>query len=178
MFFPHFAKRIDTFINPEDGNTYQIDKALSSLLEGGWFGRGPGESIAKKLIPDAHADYVFSAAAGEFGILFCLVLVGIIGFIVIRALVQAQRQGSLFNRLAISTLALQFGLQCAINLSVNLNLIPPKGMTLPFVSYGGTSMIAIAYGMGLMLALSRRKPEERMATGLPAYRSAVVAPAE
>jgi cell division protein FtsW len=178
VFFPHFAKRIDTFINPEDGNTYQIDKALSSLLEGGWFGRGPGESIAKKLIPDAHADYVFSAAAGEFGILFCLVLVGIIGFIVIRGLIGAQRQQSLFARLAVSTLALQFGLQCAINLSVNLNLIPPKGMTLPFVSYGGTSMIAIAYGMGLMLALSRRKPEERMATGLPAYRSAVVAPAE
>jgi cell division protein FtsW len=178
IFFPHFAKRIDTFINPEDGNTYQIDKALSSLMEGGWFGRGPGESIAKKLIPDAHADYVFSAAAGEFGILFCLVLVGIIGFIVIRALIGAQQQQSLFSRLAISTLALQFGLQCAINLAVNLNLIPPKGMTLPFVSYGGTSMIAIAYGMGLMLALSRRKPEERMATGLPAYRSAVVAPAE
>lgn len=178
VFFPHVAKRVDTFINPEEGNTYQIDKALSSLLEGGWFGRGPGESIAKKLIPDAHADYVFSAAAGEFGILFCLVLVGIIGFIVIRALIGAQRQQSLFARLAVSTLALQFGLQCAINLAVNLNLIPPKGMTLPFVSYGGTSMIAIAYGMGLMLALSRRKPEERMVTGLPAYRSAVVAPAE
>lgn len=178
IFFPHFAKRIDTFINPEDGNTYQIDKALASIAEGDWFGRGPGESIAKKLIPDAHADYVFSAAAGEFGILFCLLLVGIIGFIVIRALIGAQHQQNLFARLAISTLALQFGLQCAINLAVNLNLIPPKGMTLPFVSYGGTSMIAIAYGMGLMLALSRRKPEERMATGLPAYRSAVVAPAE
>jgi cell division protein FtsW len=178
MFFPHFARRIDTFINPEVGNTYQIDKALSSLLEGGWFGRGPGESIAKKLIPDAHADYVFSAAAGEFGILFCLVLVAIIAFIVLRSLVGAQRQQSLFARLAISILALQFAMQCAINLAVNLNLMPPKGMTLPFVSYGGTSMMAVAYGMGLMLALSRRKPEERMATGLPAYRSAIVAPAE
>lgn len=178
MFFPHFAKRIDTFINPEDGNTYQVDKALNSLLEGGWFGRGPGESIAKKFIPDAHADYVFSAAAGEFGILFCLVLVALIAFIVIRALISAQRQTSLFARLAASTLAIQFGLQCAINLAVNLNLIPPKGMTLPFVSYGGTSMIAIAFGMGLMLALTRKKPEERLATGLPAYRSTVVAPAE
>jgi len=178
MFFPHFAKRIDTFINPEDGNTYQVDKALNSLLEGGWFGRGPGESIAKKFIPDAHADYVFSAAAGEFGILFCLVLVALIAFIVIRALISAQRQTSLFARLGASTLAIQFGLQSAINLAVNLNLIPPKGMTLPFVSYGGTSMIAIAFGMGLMLALTRKKPEERLATGLPAYRSAVVAPAE
>lgn len=178
LLFPHVSKRIDTFLNPDGGgNTYQIDKALSSLLEGGWFGRGPGESMAKKVIPDAHADYVFSAAAGEFGILFCLLLVCLIAFIVVRALIGAQRQASLFPRLAASTLAIQFGLQSAINLSVNLNLIPPKGMTLPFVSYGGTSMIAIAFGMGLMLALTREKPEERMATGLPAYRSALV-PAE
>jgi Bacterial cell division membrane protein len=178
-FFPHFARRIDTFLNPEGGgNTYQIDRALQSLLEGGWFGRGPGESIAKKLIPDAHADYVFSAAAGEFGILFCMALVGLIAFIVLRAMVGAQRQSSLFARLAASTLAIQFAMQSGINLAVNLNLIPPKGMTLPFVSYGGTSMIAIAFGMGLMLALTRTKPEDRMATGLPSYRSAVVAPAE
>lgn len=178
MFFPHFSKRIDAFINPEDGNTYQIDKALNSLLEGGWFGRGPGESVAKKVIPDAHADYIFSAAAGEFGILFCLFLVGLIAFIVLRALFSAQQQSSLFARLAASTLAIQFGLQCAINLAVNLNLIPPKGMTLPFVSYGGTSMLAVAFGMGLLLALIRKKPEERMATGLPAYRNSVLAPAE
>lgn len=178
ILFPHFAKRIDSFINPDGGNTYQVDKALGSLLEGGWFGRGPGESMAKKVIPDAHADYVFSAAAGEFGILFCLCIVALIAFIVIRALMGAQGQTSLFTRLAASTLALQFGLQCAINLAVNLNLVPPKGMTLPFVSYGGTSMLAIAFGMGLMLALTRRKPEERMATGLPAYRSAAMAPAE
>src|SRR5690606_15342126 len=99
-FFPHFARRIDTFLNPDGGgNTYQIDRALQSLFEGGWFGRGPGESIAKKLIPDAHADYVFSAAAGEFGILFCMGLVGLIAFIVLRAMVAAQRQTSLFARL-------------------------------------------------------------------------------
>ena len=178
--FPHFAKRIDSFINPDGGgNTYQVDKALNSLLEGGWFGRGPGESMAKKVIPDAHADYVFSAAAGEFGILFCLCLVALIVFIVLRALSGAQHQQTLYARLAVSTLAIQFGLQCAINLAVNLNLIPPKGMTLPFVSYGGTSTIAIAFGMGLMLALTRKRPEERMATGLPAYRpSPVAVPAE
>lgn len=178
-FFPHFANRIDTFLNPDGGgNTYQIDRALQSLMEGGWFGRGPGESIAKKLIPDAHADYVFSAAAGEFGILFCMGLVILIGFIVVRAMVAAQRQTSLFARLAASTIAVQFAMQSGINLAVNLNLIPPKGMTLPFVSYGGTSMLAVAFGMGLMLALTRTKPEERMVTGLPTYRSAVVAPAE
>ena len=178
--FPHFASRIDSFLNPEAGGhgTYQVDKALSSLLEGGWFGRGPGESLAKKVIPDAHADYVFSAAAGEFGILFCLCLVALIGFIVVKALIGAQQQPSLFARLAASTLAVQFGLQCGINLAVNLNLIPPKGMTLPFVSYGGTSMLAIAFGMGLMLAFTRKKPEERLVTGLPAYRGPVLSPAE
>jgi cell division protein FtsW len=178
--FPHFATRIDSFMNPEAGGhgTYQVDKALSSLLEGGWFGRGPGESLAKKVIPDAHADYVFSAAAGEFGILFCLCLVALIGFIVVRALLGAQQQPSLFARLAASTLAIQFGLQCGINLAVNLNLIPPKGMTLPFVSYGGTSMLAIAFGMGLMLAFTRKRPEERLVTGLPAYRGPVLSPAE
>ena len=180
LLFPHVSSRIDSFLNPDGGgNTYQVDKALRSLLEGGWFGRGPGESIAKRFIPDAHADYVFSAAAGEFGLLACLVLVGLICFIVVRALIAAQRQASLFNRLAASTIAIQFGLQSAINLCVNLNLIPPKGMTLPFVSYGGTSMIAIAFGMGLMLAMIRAKPEARMASGLPAYRPAgAVAPAE
>ena len=178
--FPHFATRIDSFMNPEAGGhgTYQVDKALSSLLEGGWFGRGPGESLAKKVIPDAHADYVFSAAAGEFGILFCLCLVALIGFIVVKALIGAQQQSSLFARLAASTLAIQFGLQCGINLAVNLNLIPPKGMTLPFVSYGGTSMLAIAFGMGLMLAFTRKKPEERLLSGLPAYRAPVLSPAE
>jgi cell division protein FtsW len=180
FFFPHFSKRIDAFLNPETGGhgSYQVEKALGSLLEGGWFGRGPGESLAKKVIPDAHADYVFSAAAGEFGILFCLVLVGLIAFIVVRSLLMAQRQSSLFARLAASVLAIQFGLQCAVNLAVNLNLVPPKGMTLPLVSYGGTSMLAISFAMGLLLALTRSRPEERMATGLPAYRAAVPAPAE
>ncbi len=177
-FFPHFARRIDSFVNPEDGNTYQVDRALESLMEGGWFGRGPGESMANRLIPDAHADFVFSAAAGEFGIVFCMGLVALIGFIAIRAMLAAQRQSSLFARLAASTLAAQFAMQSGINLAVNLNLMPAKGMTLPFVSYGGTSMIAVAFGMGLMLALTRTKPEERMVTGLPSYRSAVVAPAE
>lgn len=170
LFFPHVARRIDTFINPEAGNSYQVDRALQSLLEGGWFGRGPGEAVAKRYLPDAHADFVFSAAAGEFGILFCMGLVGLITFIVMRALGNAQSHSSFFSRLAASVLAIQFGLQSSINLAVNLNLMPPKGMTLPFVSYGGTSMLAVAFGMGMMLALTRKKPEERMVTGLPVYR--------
>lgn len=171
--FPHVARRVDSFLNPDSGGTYQVDRAIESLMEGGWFGRGPGEAIVRRYVPDAHADFVFSAAAGEFGILFCLVLVGLISFIVLRAMLGAQAQSNLFSRLAVSALTIQFGLQSLINLAVNLSLLPPKGMTLPFVSYGGTSMLATAYAMGLILALSRRKPEERLSTGLPAYRSAV-----
>ena len=165
--FPHVARRIDAFINPETGDNYQAERALESLLEGGWFGMGPGEGIARRYLPDAHADFVFAAGASEFGILFCLMLVGLIAFIVIRALNLAMRQQNLFNRLAASALAIQFGVQSAFNLTVNLNLIPPKGMTLPFVSYGGASMSAIGLSMGLLLALTRRKPEETFATGLP-----------
>lgn len=172
LFFPHVARRIDSFLNPDVSNSYQVDKALQSMAEGGWFGRGPGEGLAKRYLPDAHADFVFSAAAGEFGILFCMMLVVLIGFIIMRSLSNAQQQSSIYARLAASGLAVQFGLQAAINLAVNLNLMPPKGMTLPFVSYGGTSMIAVAFGMGMMLALTRKRPEERLATGLPRYRSA------
>ncbi len=173
--FPHVARRVDGFLNPGSADNYQVDRALQSMLEGGWFGRGPGEAIVRRYVPDAHADFVFSAAAGEFGILFCLVLVGLIGFITLRSLFLARQQNSLFVRLAASALAIQFGLQSGINLAVNLSLLPPKGMTLPFVSYGGTSMLATAFGVGLILALTRRKPEERLATGIPAYRGATAA---
>jgi cell division protein FtsW len=153
-------------VNPDAGDTYQVEKAMASLQEGGWFGRGPGEAVAKRFLPDAHADYIFSAAAGEFGILFCIVLVALIAFIALRALMGAQNQQNLFARLAASVLAIQFGLQSIINLAVNVDLVPSKGMTLPFVSYGGTSMIAVAFGMGLMLALTRRRPEERQKSGV------------
>lgn len=173
FFFPHVTRRFDAFFNPETGDNYQVEKALQSLLEGGWFGLGPGEGVANRSLPDAHADFVFSAAAGEFGILFCLVLVSLIAFIVVRSLLLAQQQTNLFARLAVSALAIQFGVQSAINLAVNLNLIPPKGMTLPFVSYGGTSMIAVAFGMGLLIGLTRRKPQETIPSGLPISRLTV-----
>lgn len=173
LLFPHVSRRIDAFMSPGTGDTYQVDKALQSLIEGGWFGRGPGEAVANRSLPDAHADFVFSAAAGEFGILFCLALVLVIGFVSVRGLIRAQGLADMFSRLAVSALALQFGLQSAINLAVNINLIPPKGMTLPFVSYGGTSMLAVAFGMGVLLSLTRRKPQEAIATGLPLEREAL-----
>ncbi len=170
LMMPNVARRIDGFFNPEIVDTYQIDRALQSLLEGGWLGRGPGEAIIRRYVPDAHADFVFSAAAGEFGILFGMVLVAMIAFITLRAMFLAQQQSSLFSRLAISALAIQFGLQSGINLMVNLNMAPATGMTLPFISYGGTSMLATAFSVGLILALARRKPEETIRSGIPPYR--------
>jgi cell division protein FtsW len=171
---PHVAARIDRFISPQSGDTFQIDKALDSILHGGWFGQGPGEGMVKRVLPDAHTDFIFAVAAEEFGIIVCIALVLVFGLVVFRGLSLASRQEDPFVRLAGSGLVVLFGVQAVINMAVNLNMIPAKGMTLPFISYGGSSMVAVAFGMGLLLALTRRGPEPRrivrrvMATPPPA----------
>ena len=123
-----------------------------------WFGRGPGEGTVKRILPESHTDFVFAVAAEEFGIVLCLVLVALFTFIVLRALRHAMRNEDPFARFAAAGLAVMFGLQSAINMAVNLHLMPAKGMTLPFISYGGSSMISLAYGMGMLLALTRERP--------------------
>ncbi len=158
---PHVAARIDRFISPQSGDTFQIDKALDSILRGGWFGQGPGEGLVKRVLPDAHTDFIFAVAAEEFGIIVCIGLVLVFAFVVFRGLSDSSRQDDPFVRLAGAGLVVLFGVQSAINIAVNLNMIPAKGMTLPFISYGGSSMIAIAFGMGLLLAFTRRRPEPR-----------------
>jgi cell division protein FtsW len=158
---PHVATRIDRFLEPASGDTFQIDKALASITRGGWFGQGPGEGIIKRVIPDAHTDFIFAVAAEEFGILACIALVAVIALVVFRGLSRSLRADDAFVRLAAAGLVVLFGVQAAIHMSVNLNLMPAKGMTLPFVSYGGSSMIAVAFGMGLLLAFTRRRPEAR-----------------
>lgn len=158
---PHVARRIKRFIDPSSGDTFQVDTAVESFLRGGWFGRGPGEGTVKRVLPDSHADFVFAVAAEEFGIVLCLVLVALFAFIVIRALAHAMRDDDPFIRFATAGLALLFGMQSAINMGVNLHLIPAKGMTLPFISYGGSSMISLAYAMGMLLALTRERPRAR-----------------
>jgi cell division protein FtsW len=158
---PHVAGRIDRFISPQSGDTYQIDRALESILRGGWFGRGPGEGTVKRILPDAHTDFIFAVAAEEFGIVLCIGLVVIFAFVVFRGLSDSLRAGDPFARLASAGLVVLFGVQSVINMAVNLRLMPQKGMTLPFISYGGSSMIAVAFGMGLLLALTRRRPEPR-----------------
>ncbi len=159
---PHVARRVQRFLDPASGDTFQVDAALDSFMKGGWFGRGPGEGTVKRILPDSHADFVFAVAAEEFGIVVCLMLVVLFAFIVLRALIRARRQDDMFMRLATAGLAFLFGAQSAINMAVNLALVPTKGMTLPFISYGGSSMVSFAYGVGMMLALSREQPRAEL----------------
>ncbi len=150
VMLPHVAARIDRFISPQSGDTFQIDKALDSIMHGGWLGQGPGEGVVKRVLPDAHTDFIFAVAAEEFGILVCIALVLVFALVVLRGLSGSARQEDPFVRLAGSGLVVLFGVQSVINMAVNLNMIPAKGMTLPFISYGGSSMVAVAFGMGLL----------------------------
>jgi cell division protein FtsW len=162
LFVPHVAGRIKRFMDPASGDTYQLDMALESFMHGGWFGQGPGEGTVKRLLPDSHTDFVLSVAAEEFGIVLCLALLALYAFIVLRSLSRAYATEDMFSRFAIAGLAVMFGTQAAINMAVNLHLIPAKGMTLPFISYGGSSMISLAYGVGMLLALTRQRPRVEM----------------
>jgi cell division protein FtsW len=163
---PHVAQRINRFLDPASGDTFNIDIATESFIRGGWFGRGPGEGTIKRILPEGHTDFVFAVAGEEFGVVLCLILVALFAFIVIRALLKAMRNDDAFIRFAAAGLAILFGLQSAINMAVNLHLIPAKGMTLPFISYGGSSLISLAYGMGMLIALTRERPSARLAGDL------------
>ena len=162
LMVPHVAGRIKRFMDPSSGDTFQVDTALESFMKGGWFGQGPGEGTVKRILPDSHTDFVFAVAAEEFGIILCLALLALFAFIVIRSLSRAYASEDLFSRFAASGLAIMFGIQASINMAVNLHLMPAKGMTLPFISYGGSSMISLAYGVGMMLALTRQRPRVEM----------------
>lgn len=155
---PHVARRIHAFLDPASSDSFNVDIATQSFIRGGWFGRGPGEGTIKRILPEGHTDFVFAVAAEEFGIVLCLILVALFAFIVIRALTKAMRNEDPFSRFAAAGLAMLFGLQSAINMAVNLHLMPAKGMTLPFISYGGSSLISLAYGMGMLAALTRERP--------------------
>ena len=155
---PHVASRINRFMDPANGDRFQVRTAMEAFYNGGWFGLGPGEGIAKRSLPDSHTDFVFAVAAEEFGIVLCLAMLALYTFIVIRTLSRAYANEDMFSRFAASGLAILFGVQASINMSVNLQLIPAKGMTLPFISYGGSSMVSLAYGVGMMLALTRLRP--------------------
>lgn len=152
---PHVTARVDRFLNPASGDTYQIDTALESFVRGGWFGRGPGEGTVKRVLPDSHTDFVFAVTAEEYGIIVCLTLLALFAFIVIRVLFGAFRETDLFMRFAVGGLIVMFGLQAAINMGVNLALLPAKGMTLPLISAGGSSTLSMCYALGMVLGLTR-----------------------
>ena len=172
---PHVASRIDRFLNPASGDTYQADRAFESFLHGGWFGRGPGEGTVKDVLPNSHTDFIFAVAAEEYGLIACLILLALFAFIVLRGLSKASQEPDGFIRHAIAGLIMLFGLQALINMAVNVGLLPAKGMTLPFISYGGSSLLAMALTMGFALGLTRRRP---MAGRLPQNAaSEAVAPA-
>ncbi len=160
---PHVAQRIHGFLDPSSGNSFNVDIATELFIRGGWLGRGPGEGTIKRILPEGHTDFVFAVAAEEFGIMLCLILVALFAFIVIRALIRAMRNDDPFSRFATAGLAILFGLQSAINMAVNLHLMPAKGMTLPFISYGGSSLISLAYAMGMLVALTRERPHGQLA---------------
>ncbi len=156
---PHVASRIDRFIDPGGRDNYQIERALDAFAAGGLFGRGPGEGSVKSSLPDAHTDFIFAVAGEEFGLWLCLAIIAVFAFIVVRGLARLLRENDLFVLYAAAGLFIQFGLQAAINIGVNLRLLPTKGMTLPFLSYGGSSLLALAFGMGMLLALCRTRPD-------------------
>lgn len=155
---PHVRARIERFMDKGSGDTFQIDTALESFAQGGWLGKGPGEGTVKRILPDAHTDFIFAVTAEEFGIVVCILLVALFALIVLRALFVAQKAEDPFIRLAVTGLALLFGIQAAINMMVNLHMMPAKGMTLPFISYGGSSLLSLALGTGFLLALTRKRP--------------------
>ncbi|MGZ8363983.1 MAG: putative lipid II flippase FtsW [Caulobacteraceae bacterium] len=155
--FDHVAHRVQRFLT-DDGGAHQVDKAAQAIAAGGWFGRGPGEGELKRHVPEMQTDFIYSVGAEEFGLIFSLVLIGLFAVVVIRGLSKAMKLNDTFEQVAGAALFVLVGQQAFINVAVNLNMMPTKGMTLPFISYGGSSMLAMGLTMGLALALTRRKP--------------------
>jgi len=156
--FDHVAQRVQKFLGAEAADTTQIDRASDAIAAGGLFGRGPGEGVMKRHVPDLHTDFIYSVGAEEYGLLFSLLLIGLFGFVGVRGLYKSMRLSDPFEQVAAAGLFVLFSQQAFINIAVNLNLIPTKGMTLPFISYGGSSMIAMGLTLGLALALTRKRP--------------------
>jgi cell division protein FtsW len=155
--FPHVTSRIDRFLDPASGDNYQVERSLQAFANGGLGGTGPGQGTVKFHLPDAHADFIFAVAGEELGLFWSLLLVGLFAFVVLRGFSRLMHEPDLFVVLAAGGLLVQFGLQALIHMGSSVHLLPTKGMTLPFVSYGGSSLIALGFGMGMVLALTRRR---------------------
>jgi cell division protein FtsW len=157
--FQHVASRVDRFFGHDKTlDTHQVDRAAQAIAAGGLFGRGPGEGIMKREVPDMHTDFIYSASAEEWGLWFSLILIALFMFLTVRGLFKAMKLSDPFEQVAAAGLFVLVGMQAFINIAVNLDLMPTKGMTLPFISYGGSSMLAMGLTMGMALALTRRRP--------------------
>lgn len=155
----HVAERIDSFLGFSDQGGYQMQRAMESFTSGGWLGKGPGEGTVKQLLPDSHSDFVFAVVAEEFGLVTCLIVAALFAFVVLRGLTRVIPETDRFIRYSVSGLLMLFGFQALINMAVNVGLLPAKGMTLPFLSYGGSSLLSMAITMGFVLGLTRRRPQ-------------------
>ena len=164
----HVRSRVDRFLNPDKGDTFQVDTATQAFQSGGLLGAGPGAGEAKLILPDSHTDFAFAVVGEEFGFVACIALMGLFALIVMRVLKRAKDEADPFAALSMAGLVTIFGLQSMINMGVNVSLLPAKGMTLPFISYGGSSLIGMAFAMGLVLCFGRRRPV-MAASGQPAY---------
>lgn len=156
--FPHVASRVNRFLSPDKADTHQVDRAAEAINAGGFLGRGPGEGVMKRHVPDLHTDFIYSVGAEEYGLVFSLLLIGLFSLLVVRGLYRAMKLNDPFEQVAAAGLFVLVGQQAFINVAVNLNMIPTKGMTLPFISYGGSSMLAMGLTLGMALALTRRRP--------------------
>lgn len=155
---PHVHARVEMFLSPDKADKHQITQASEAIWAGHWFGRGPGEGVMKRGVPDMHTDFAYSVLAEEYGLVFSLALIGLFAFLVVRGLYKSLRLSDPFEQVAAAGLFVLVGLQALINVAVNLNMIPTKGMTLPFISYGGSSMLAMGLTLGMALGLTRRRP--------------------
>ena len=159
----HVKSRVDRFLNPDSGDTFQIEKSLEAFKNGGVFGTGPGQGTVKLRIPDAHADFIFSVAGEELGLFFVIILVGLFGAVIIRGFNNMIERENMFVLLAAGGLLTMFGLQALVHMGSALSLLPTKGMTLPFISYGGSSLLSMSVAFGMVLGLTRRQPRSAIA---------------
>jgi len=156
MIFPHVSSRVDRFLDPAVGDTYQVQKSLDAFSHGGLLGTGPGQGQIKMNLPDAHADFIFAVAGEEFGMLFAIVIIIIFSFIIVRSAMRIFKSQDMFVLLGATGLLVQFSLQSLIHMGSSLQLLPAKGMTLPFISYGGSSLISFGFAMGALLTLTSK----------------------
>ena len=154
--FDHVHARIDRFLNPQKGEAYQVEKSMETLKNAGWFGKGPGEGVVKYELPDAHTDFILAVSAEEFGFIITFVLVAVFAYIVLRGFWLMRDENNLFCQIAVGGLLTQIAFQAIVNMGSTLNLLPTKGMTLPFISYGGSSLVSIGFAFGVILALTKR----------------------